>query len=67
VDSRRREKALYVKRNYLAGGGRGEKAGSAKNGSELHILRTTGIETLTISARKDQNGIKKRKSRPTRG
>ncbi len=56
-------------RSYLAGGGRGEKMEGGGNGSALHTLRTLGmgIGALTTSARKNQNGTRKAKTRPSTG
>jgi hypothetical protein len=58
---------LMYARSYLAGGGRGEKTGSDGNGRGVHTFGTSGRGTLTTTARKNQNGIKKRKRRPSTG
>jgi hypothetical protein len=54
-------------RGYLTGGGRGEKTGSDGKGRGGHTFGSTGRGTLTTTARKNQNGIKKRKRRPSMG
>jgi len=53
--------------NYLAGGGRGENTGRGRNGSALHTLRTLAIGAVTTPARKNQNGIRKAKTKPSTG
>jgi hypothetical protein len=52
---------------YLAGGGRGEKTGKDGKRSGRYIFGTTARGTLTTTAKKNQNGIKKRKRRPSTG
>jgi hypothetical protein len=54
-------------RSYLTGGGRGETTGSDRNGRGVHTFGTGESGTLTTMAIKNQNGIKKRKRRPTKG
>jgi len=54
-------------RGYLSGGGRGEKTGSDGKGRGEHTFGTTGRGTLTTTATRNQNGIKKRKRRPSVG
>jgi hypothetical protein len=54
-------------RGYLAGGGREEKTGRNGKRSGMHIFGTTAKGILTTTARKNQNGIKKRKRRPSTG
>jgi hypothetical protein len=54
-------------RGYLTGGGRGEKTGRDGKGRGRHTSGTTGRGTLPTTARKNQNGIKKRKRRPSMG
>src|SRR5216117_401113 len=54
-------------RSYLTGGGRGERTGSDGNGRGVHTAGTRGGATPTTMARKNQNGTKKRKRRPTTG
>jgi hypothetical protein len=54
-------------RSYLRGGGRGEKAGREENGSGLGTLETQGTGLMMTAAKKNQNGIKKATSRPSKG
>jgi hypothetical protein len=61
------ETAVMCARSYLTGGERGEKTRSDGNGGGVHTFGTRGRGTLTTTARKNQNGIKKRKRRPTTG
>ena len=60
-------RSLIYERSYLTGGGRGETTGSDGNERGAHTSGTRGRGTLTTIATKNQNGIKKRKRRPTTG
>jgi hypothetical protein len=66
VSSPLREHFL-CERNYLTGGGRGEKTGSPNNERALHMVLTGGTETLGTSVRKNQKGIRKAKTRGSTG
>jgi len=61
------ETVFIYERSYLTGGGRGETTGSDGNERGAHTSGTRGRRTLTTMATKNQNGIKKRKRRPTTG
>jgi len=61
------KKTVIYARNYLTGGGRGEKTGSDGQGRGGRTFGTTRRGTLATTARKNQNGIKKRKRRPSAG